>query len=170
MNEERDRSTILESGNFGGNMPGFFVPSGHPPGTTFHSASGSGRHIPDNGFPMQVLESKETPGLGDKILHDRDFLANFESLDVSLKSDGSGLELLYGSESHATGTNGEIIQFTQARELENGRIMALIRPFTDTEGGGELIAVVHLYCLLALFNSFRAAIGQLDGNADVVAT
>lgn len=59
MKEERERSTILESGNFGGNMPGFFVPSGHPPGTTFHSASGSGRHIPDNGFPMQVLESKK---------------------------------------------------------------------------------------------------------------
>ncbi|NIL95077.1 MAG: hypothetical protein GTO71_11740 [Woeseiaceae bacterium] len=58
-----------------------------------------------------------------------------------MNPDGSGLELLYGSESHATGTNGEIIQFTQARELENGRIMALIRPFTDTEGGGELIEI-----------------------------
>ncbi|MGF1509827.1 MAG: FMN-binding protein [Myxococcota bacterium] len=33
---------------------------------------------------MQVLESKETPGLGDKIEKDPDFLANFEALDVSL--------------------------------------------------------------------------------------
>ena len=55
--------------------------------------------------------------------------------------DGSGLELLYGSESHATGTNGELIQFSQPRELEDGRIMVLARPFTDTEGGGELIAI-----------------------------
>jgi hypothetical protein len=55
--------------------------------------------------------------------------------------DGSGLELLYGSESHATGTNGEVIHFSQPRELEDGRIMALVRPFTDTEGGGELIAI-----------------------------
>lgn len=34
-----------------------------------------------------VLESKETPGLGDKIEKDPDFLANFSSLDVSLTKD-----------------------------------------------------------------------------------
>jgi hypothetical protein len=58
-----------------------------------------------------------------------------------MNPDGSALELLYGAQSHATGTNGEIIQFMQPRELEDGRIMVLIRPFTDTEGGGELIAI-----------------------------
>jgi electron transport complex protein RnfG len=31
---------------------------------------------------MEVLESKETPGLGDKIMKDQDFLENFESLSV----------------------------------------------------------------------------------------
>lgn len=40
---------------------------------------------------MEVLESKETPGLGDKILKDRDFLANFEALDTALTEDGSAL-------------------------------------------------------------------------------
>ena len=40
---------------------------------------------------IQVLESKETPGLGDKIETDPDFLANFERLDVSLKTDDAGL-------------------------------------------------------------------------------
>ena len=40
---------------------------------------------------IQVLESKETPGLGDKIETDPDFLRNFERLDVSLNEDGSGL-------------------------------------------------------------------------------
>ncbi len=34
-----------------------------------------------------VLESKETPGLGDKIEKDDDFLANFQALDVSLNAD-----------------------------------------------------------------------------------
>lgn len=34
-----------------------------------------------------VLESKETPGLGDKIEKDANFLANFEALDVSLSDD-----------------------------------------------------------------------------------
>lgn len=39
-----------------------------------------------------VLESKETPGLGDKIIVDPDFLANFAGLDVRLTADGRGLE------------------------------------------------------------------------------
>ncbi|MBR06870.1 MAG: electron transporter RnfG [Rickettsiales bacterium] len=36
-----------------------------------------------------VLESKETPGLGDKIQKDASFLENFTELDVSLGSNGS---------------------------------------------------------------------------------
>jgi electron transport complex protein RnfG len=40
---------------------------------------------------LRVLESRETPGLGDKIETDPDFLANFERLDVRLAEDGSGL-------------------------------------------------------------------------------
>jgi electron transport complex protein RnfG len=31
---------------------------------------------------MQVLESRETPGLGDKIVHDEEFLENFRALEV----------------------------------------------------------------------------------------
>jgi len=37
---------------------------------------------------MQVLASKETPGLGDKIEKDPDFRANFHALDVRLAADG----------------------------------------------------------------------------------
>lgn len=39
-----------------------------------------------------VLESKETPGLGDKIEKDENFLANFKALDVSLTEDKSALK------------------------------------------------------------------------------
>ena len=58
-----------------------------------------------------------------------------------MNPDGSKLELLYGKHSHNTGPDGDTIQFTQPRELEDGRIMTLIRPFTDSEGGGELITI-----------------------------
>ncbi len=40
---------------------------------------------------MKVLESKETPGLGDKIEKDPAFRANFKALDVALSSDGERL-------------------------------------------------------------------------------
>jgi electron transport complex protein RnfG len=39
-----------------------------------------------------VLESKETPGLGDKIEKDDNFLSNFEGLDVSLTDDLSKVQ------------------------------------------------------------------------------
>jgi electron transport complex protein RnfG len=40
---------------------------------------------------MEVLASKETPGLGDKIEKDPAFAANFRQLDVSLAADGLSL-------------------------------------------------------------------------------
>jgi electron transport complex protein RnfG len=41
---------------------------------------------------FKVLDSKETPGLGDKIETEPHFVANFEALDARLSSDGSTLE------------------------------------------------------------------------------
>jgi H+/Na+-translocating ferredoxin:NAD+ oxidoreductase subunit G len=43
---------------------------------------------------MQVLASKETPGLGDKIEKDAAFIDNFRALDVSLGADGESLQHL----------------------------------------------------------------------------
>jgi electron transport complex protein RnfG len=40
---------------------------------------------------IRVLESRETPGLGDKIESDPNFLENFERLDVRLVADGSAV-------------------------------------------------------------------------------
>jgi electron transport complex protein RnfG len=40
---------------------------------------------------FKVLESKETPGLGDKIEKEPHFLANFEELDATLTPDGDAL-------------------------------------------------------------------------------
>jgi electron transport complex protein RnfG len=41
---------------------------------------------------MQVLETKETPGLGDKIEKDPAFLSNFNALDVSLAENNTALK------------------------------------------------------------------------------
>jgi electron transport complex protein RnfG len=40
---------------------------------------------------FKVLESKETPGLGDKVEIEPHFLANFEALDARLNEDGKSL-------------------------------------------------------------------------------
>jgi hypothetical protein len=58
-----------------------------------------------------------------------------------MNPDGSDLELFYGQQSHDTGSNGDTIQFMQPRQVEDGRLMVVARPFADTEGGGELIFI-----------------------------
>src|SRR6202521_2500207 len=60
--------------------------------------------------------------------------------------DGTGLELFYGANSHATGaniagTNDNVIQFLNARELANGTLVALVRPFLGTQLGGDIVQI-----------------------------
>jgi len=55
--------------------------------------------------------------------------------------DGLELELLYGAHSHETGTNGSDVQFLQPREMENGQLLTVILPFTDSNRGGQLAAL-----------------------------
>ena len=60
--------------------------------------------------------------------------------------DGTGLELYYGENSHATGvniagTNDTVIQFLNARQMPNGKLMALVRPFLGTQLGGDLVQI-----------------------------
>ncbi len=55
--------------------------------------------------------------------------------------DGTGIELLYGAQSHATGTDGTDIEFVKAREMPNGSVLALVRPRTDADFGGNLYLI-----------------------------
>jgi hypothetical protein len=65
----------------------------------------------------------------------------------SLNPDGTGLELLYGAHSHATGTPNpttgtpSTIQFLNPRPMQDGRTLALIRPFRGTGEGGDLVLI-----------------------------
>jgi hypothetical protein len=58
-----------------------------------------------------------------------------------MNPDGTDLELLYGAESHMTGTNNSAIQFVGAREMLDGRIMAILRPFDHPELGGAIAII-----------------------------
>jgi hypothetical protein len=86
-----------------------------------------------------------------------------------MNPDGSELELLYGRWSHDTGSNGDTIQFTQPRETEDGRVMVVVRPFTNTEGGGELI-VIDTIQYVENTQPLAANIGVLNGPAQEDAT
>ncbi|MBK1681920.1 FMN-binding protein [Rhodocyclus tenuis] len=51
-----------------------------------------------------LVSSRETPGIGDKILVDRDFLANFKELDVRLNADMNALANEVKTVKHGTKT------------------------------------------------------------------
>jgi hypothetical protein len=86
-----------------------------------------------------------------------------------MNPDGSGLELLYGKQSHLTGTGIEAVQFLQPHELGDGRIVTLLRPFTGTEGGGELI-IVDTPQYVEITQPTAPNIGVLTGPAQEDAT
>jgi hypothetical protein len=60
--------------------------------------------------------------------------------------DGTGLELYYGENSHATGaniagTNTNVIQFLSARQRADGQLVAIVRPFMGTQLGGDIVQI-----------------------------
>lgn len=55
----------------------------------------------------------------------------------AIDPDGGNLQLLYGRNSHSTGTPGSIVQFTQPHARPDGKIVALLIPFAGTQFGGN---------------------------------
>ncbi|MBL3528578.1 MAG: hypothetical protein JMN27_13790 [gamma proteobacterium endosymbiont of Lamellibrachia anaximandri] len=59
-----------------------------------------------------------------------------EAIDLyQMNPDGTNLQLLYGADSHATGTDGATVQFLRPRELPDGGLLTLLRPFNNLDGG-----------------------------------
>ncbi len=58
-----------------------------------------------------------------------------------MSPDGTNTQLVYGANSHDTGTNGSTIQFLSPKEMQDGRVMVIARPFNGTEFGGDLLAI-----------------------------
>lgn len=60
--------------------------------------------------------------------------------------DGTGLELYYGANSHATGANiagtdNNVVQFLAARQRADGKVVSLVRPFLGTQLGGDALLI-----------------------------
>ena len=65
---------------------------------------------------------------------------------VRANPDGTGLQLYYGANSHATGaniagTNNNVIQFLGARQRADGKLLAIVRPVLGTQLGGDIVLI-----------------------------
>lgn len=66
-------------------------------------------------------------------------IAGKDQMDLySINPDGTDLELYYGAQSHMTGTNGTVIEFSHPREMQSGDILVIARQYTDVDFGGQL--------------------------------
>lgn len=88
-----------------------------------------------NNLSGQILFSRWDNAATDKGMH-----------LYTMKPDGTQQQILYGRHSHDTGnnntgTNDARIQFSQPEEMEDGRIMVIARPYTNTYGGGSVLMI-----------------------------
>lgn len=65
----------------------------------------------------------------------------------TVNPDGSKLELLYGAASHVTTTidpatgQAAVVQFLSPRAMPDSRTLAIVRPFSGTDEGGDLVLI-----------------------------
>lgn len=113
------------------NLPGFVLHVMNPDGTGIRQISYNLNHDLD---PV-VMNN------GQLLFSRWDAAAGTGMHLYTINPDGSFLQLLYGRNSHLTGTNNTAVQFVQARPRPDGRVVALMRPFQDTEFGGDAVLI-----------------------------
>ncbi len=60
----------------------------------------------------------------------------------TINPSGMNLSYLYGFNSHNTGTDpNSPVQFSQPREMEDGRLVSILRPYQSRSMGGDLVAI-----------------------------
>lgn len=85
----------------------------------------------------QVLDSRETPGLGDKIITDPDFLSHFKKLDVRLNK--SGTDLLQPVTAVKKGTpKAHQIDAISGATISSQAVARII-----TKSAGQLLPLIH---------------------------
>ncbi len=119
-----------------------FDEDGNEPAFLLHVMDSDGSNIEQVSFNQSHDMDPAVLSNGQVVFSRWDHAGGNDAINLyRMNPDGSQLEMLYGQNSHDTGSGGQVIQFTQPRELEDGTIMALIRPFTNTNGGGDIITI-----------------------------
>lgn len=120
------------------NEPGFVLHVMDADGTNIHQISFNQSHDLD---PAVLPNGRIVYTRWEHHIDDNEF-------DLySINPDGTDLQQLYGAHSHATGTvdpatnSPSIIQFMSPRPMQDGRTLAVVRPFEGTGEGGDLVLI-----------------------------
>ncbi|MGB5357968.1 MAG: FMN-binding protein [Eudoraea sp.] len=90
---------------------------------------------------FQVLESKETPGLGDKIEKEQRFLDNFKALDVSLSNEGQ--------------LKNKVVTVKQGKKQKAWEIDGITGATISSRAIGNIIGTSTMEVIPMLFNNHK---------------
>ena len=137
--QQRTRAILLDE-----NKPQFVLQTedGSGPVFSLHVMNADGTQIEQltfnrsNDLDPMVLQSGEIVFSRWDNVRGRDRISLYK-----MNADGSNMQLYYGAHSNDTGSDNATVQFLQTREMPDGRIMALTRPFTGTYMGSDIILI-----------------------------
>ena len=112
------------------------------PAFVLHVMDADGNNIKQISFNHSHDVDPTVSSNGDIIFSRWDNMGSSNNINLyKINDDGSGLEIVYGAHSHNTGSDDSAIQFSQLREMTDGRFAARLIPFRGTNGSGLYTAI-----------------------------
>ncbi len=112
------------------------------PALVLHVMGGDGSDITQVSF-NQSHDFDPSVLANGKVLFSRwDNMGSQNAINLyTMNPDGTELEILYGAHSHETGTDSSIVQFLQPRERADGGLLTILKPFSGTYSGGDIVFI-----------------------------
>jgi len=107
-----------------------------------HVMSASGSNIQQISFNQSHDLDPSVLASGEIVFSRWDNMGNRNAINLfKVRPDGTELKALYGVHAHDVGTASSTVQFLSPRELDDGHILGMIKPFNGSAGGGAPVLI-----------------------------
>ncbi len=112
------------------------------PASLLHTIHADGSNIRQISFNQSHDLNPAVLSSGEIIFSRWDNMGNKSEINLyKINPDGTNLQLLYGANSHETGTNETTIQFLRPKPMPDGKLLTIIKPFNEPVGDLTLIDI-----------------------------
>jgi len=116
--------------------------SQNEPAFVLHVMSASGSDIQQISFNQSHDLDPDVLMSGEIVFSRWDHMGSRSGIHLyTVRPDGTGLKALYGVHNHAVGTAASTVQYVAPRELPDGKILAMLKPFTGSANGGAPVVI-----------------------------
>lgn len=126
---------LVDEGKFGQFQP--LDENLNEPAVVLHVMNADGTNVQQISFNQSHDLDASVLASGEIIFSRWDHMGSRNAINLyKMRPDGTELKALYGVHDHAVGTGGSTVQYLSPRELPDGQILVMIKPFTGSAGGG----------------------------------